>query len=296
MNKDNHLIFEAFANRGVNILRKEENAGNKPEGKLKLKYDYEVATAYLPRDIDISNKAGQDKVLSLAFDEVLKRLVYDRKNPQLAARNMFYDEDFPMEVVSQYAHYQEHGFPEVEEHDFRDQMPDSREEYSAHDYAKEMEMRGEDAEESKHPLGDVREVPARDLKPGDVLSLFKNTVIKIDDMAPRLIKGKVRVTYKDVRGVVHNVDWNKSTKITVDNVPQEDGEEGDLMKHMKDKGMIDPKATDDTGKYGRTKEEEEHCANEDEQRRLDPACWKGYHKAGTKLKNDVRVNNCKKNS
>lgn len=110
--------------------------------------------------------------------------------------------------------------------------------------------------EEGSPLGNVRHVPARDLKPGDVLSLFKNTVIKIDDMAPRLMKGKVRVTYKDVKGVVHNVDWNKGTKIPVDNVPQE-GEEGDLMKHMKDKGMIDPKATDDTGKYGHTKEEEE---------------------------------------
>jgi hypothetical protein len=114
-------------------------------------------------------------------------------------------------------------------------------------------------------------------------------------MAPRLIKGKVRVTYKDVRGVVHNVDWNKSTKITVNNVPQEDGEEGDLMKHMKDQGMIDPKATDDTGKYGRHREEEEHCADEDEQRRLDPTCWKGYHKSGTKTKSGVRVNNCVKN-
>ena len=175
--------------------------------------------------------------------------------------------------------------PSANSDQFKDQMPDSREEYSAHDYAKEMEMRGEDAEESKHPLGNVREVPARDLKPGDVLSLFKNTVIKIDDMAPRLIKGKVRVTYKDARGVVHHVDWNKGTKISVDNAPQED-EEGDLMKHMKDKGMIDAKATDDTGKYGRTKEEEES--------RLDPKCWKGYHKAGTKLKGDVRVNNCVK--
>jgi hypothetical protein len=67
----------------------------------------------------------------------------------------------------------------------------------------------------------------------------------------------------------------------------EEQEEGDLMKHMKDKGMIDVKATDDTGKYGRTREEEES--------RIDPKCWKGYHKAGTKLKSGVRVNNCVKN-
>lgn len=35
---------------------------------------------------------------------------------------------------------------------------------------------------------------------------------------------------------------------------------------------------------------------ENEERRLDPKCWKGYHKQGTKLKGGVRVNNCVKNS
>jgi hypothetical protein len=28
--------------------------------------------------------------------------------------------------------------------------------------------------------------------------------------------------------------------------------------------------------------------------RLDPRCWKGYKKAGTKVKNGVRINNCVK--
>lgn len=36
-------------------------------------------------------------------------------------------------------------------------------------------------------------------------------------------------------------------------------------------------------------------AEENEERRIDPKCWKGYHKQGTKLKNGVRVNNCVKN-
>lgn len=31
-----------------------------------------------------------------------------------------------------------------------------------------------------------------------------------------------------------------------------------------------------------------------EKRRLDPKCWKGYRKSGTKIKNGVRVNNCVK--
>lgn len=28
--------------------------------------------------------------------------------------------------------------------------------------------------------------------------------------------------------------------------------------------------------------------------RLDPSCWKGYKKSGTKVKGGVRVNNCVK--
>jgi len=35
--------------------------------------------------------------------------------------------------------------------------------------------------------------------------------------------------------------------------------------------------------------------NEKKKQRLDPKCWKGYHKEGTKMKGGVRVNNCVKN-
>ena len=96
----------------------------------------------------------------------------------------------------------------------------------------------------------IHMVAAAHLKPGDVLSHFKNTVLQVDSVAERLVKGKVRITYKDIRGVTHKVDWNKGTKISVDKASQENGEEGDLMRHMKEKGMVDKKATDDTGKYG----------------------------------------------
>ena len=95
------------------MLNKSENAEAASAGKKRLKYDYEWVTAFLPRDIDISNRAGEEKVLDLAFKETLRLLVPDRKNPLLAARNMFGDEDFPGEIVSQYAHYQQHGFPDA---------------------------------------------------------------------------------------------------------------------------------------------------------------------------------------
>jgi hypothetical protein len=42
-------------------------------------------------------------------------------------------------------------------------------------------------------------------------------------------------------------------------------------------------------------ESEESTREENEERRLDPKCWKGYHKQGTKLKGGKRVNNCVKN-
>ena len=97
------------------IVGQEENAEDAPAGKKRLKYDYEWVTAFLPRDLDISNRAAQEKVLDLAFKETLRLLVPDRKNPRLAAQNMFGDEDFPQEIISQYAHYQQHGFPDASE-------------------------------------------------------------------------------------------------------------------------------------------------------------------------------------
>jgi len=33
---------------------------------------------------------------------------------------------------------------------------------------------------------------------------------------------------------------------------------------------------------------------EKKKQRLDPKCWKGYKKKGTKMKGNVRVNNCVK--
>jgi len=35
-----------------------------------------------------------------------------------------------------------------------------------------------------------------------------------------------------------------------------------------------------------------HLQMREEKQRLDPSCWKGYKKQGTKMKGGVRVNNC----
>jgi len=70
-------------------------------------------------------------------------------------------------------------------------------------------------------------------------------------------------------------------------IKKNDDEEGDLMTHMKEKGMISKDARVTLPAH---KTEEEENAEQ----RLDPKCWKGYHKQGTKMKGGVRVNNCVK--
>jgi hypothetical protein len=48
--------------------------------------------------------------------------------------------------------------------------------------------------------------------------------------------------------------------------------------------------------YGKTVKSSDrfNSPEEEESRRLDPKCWKGYRKKGTKLKGGVRVNDCVK--
>ena len=151
MNKDSHLIFEAYKNKLINedmpyptFAKLSKHAASKLPSKENLQ-DWETRMKKLGCDITKDNKTGTYHA-------------WHGKDHKGSYRTQGENE-------------------EKSAHVFKDQMPDSKEEYSAHDYAKEMEIKGE-------------------------------------------------------------------------------GEE----------------------------------------RRLDPKCWKGYHKAGTKLKGDVRVNKCVKNS
>lgn len=70
------------------------------------------------------------------------------------------------------------------------------------------------------------------------------------------------------------------------------------MEHTKDMDVAKKIALDhlneDPDYY--TKLAKMEGQSENEERRLDPKCWKGYHKQGTKLKDGKRVNNCVKNS
>ena len=285
MNKDIHNLFESYKaiyNEDMpypEFAKLSKHANSKlPEDKPKekLKYDYEIV-AYLPRDIDISTREGQDKVLSLAYKELVKRVTNKYKNPERAASNMFYDEDFPMELVSQYSHYQKHGFPDIEEDDYREQMPDSREEYSAQDYAQEMELKGEQEEDDSTAL----------IVRGTVHSLGNGYSILVT-------KEREEDRYSFDIDVLKDIDPKNSKYEYVTKIHRL-GEIGNSIKNWA--GSKDPllvqKTIDVLNKHGAKIPNIKH---EDEERRLDPKCWKGYHKQGTKLKGGKRVNNCVKNS
>jgi hypothetical protein len=223
-----------------------------------------------------------------------------------AYKNRPVNENMPYPV---FAKLSKHASPksskEKSASEFKQQMPDSKEEYSAHDYAKEMEAKGE-GEESlqhiskyKHIIDQLAqgafdtESEQEQVDQGASEGIFDVEVVdgKRQVVLTNAAVEKIEQMYPELKGKFWECGKCKADYAgcgAAKKNHKDENEEGDLMKHMKDKGMIDPRATDDTGKYGRTREEEES--------RLDPKCWKGYHKAGTKLKGGVRVNNCVKNS
>lgn len=246
------------------------------ESKKKLKYTYEIATAFLPRDINTNTKEGQERVLELAFDEVVKRVFKHDKTPKKRAMNLFmYDEDFPMEVVSQYNWYQEHGFPDVKD-EFRDQMPDSREEYSAQDYAHEMEVKGEQEETTN-----TKRQKNNESRWMSTLSKFFRKEYRREGTDPYLEFFEV---YSP-----HYEDWviKKFSDIYNQNQASDPESKIDVEHFIKVKNELKNKKDAENIKLQSNSEEEE--------RRLDPKCWKGYHKQGTKMKGGKRVNNCVKN-
>lgn len=69
--------------------------------------------------------------------------------------------------------------------------------------------------------------------------------------------------------------------------PQPYRNQGDIVPDTK------PPSTEKRGVKGRPGQRPMPDYNvEEEKQRLDPSCWKGYRKAGTKMKGNTRVNNC----
>jgi hypothetical protein len=190
-----------------------------------------------------------------------------------AYKNKLVSEDMPYPT---FAKLSKHASPksakEKSADKFKDQMPDSKEEYSAHDYAKEMEIKGEGEESLEH------------------ISKYKHII-------DQLAKGAF-----DTESEQEQVDQGASEGIF--DVEVVDGKRHVVLTNAAVE-KIEQMYPELKGKFwecGRCKADYKGCSDakhdhaEDEERRLDPKCWKGYHKAGTKLKGDVRVNKCVKNS
>jgi hypothetical protein len=190
-----------------------------------------------------------------------------------AYKNKLVSEDMPYPT---FAKLSKHASPksakEKSADKFKDQMPDSKEEYSAHDYAKEMEIKGEGEESLEH------------------ISKYKHII-------DQLAKGAF-----DTESEQEQVDQGASEGIF--DVEVVDGKRHVVLTNAAVE-KIEQMYPELKGKFwecGRCKADYKGCSDakhdhaEDEERRLDPKCWKGYHKAGTKLKDGVRVNKCVKNS
>jgi len=163
-----------------------------------------------------------------------------------AYKNKLVNEDMPYPT---FAKLSKHASPKSSKEkyasEFKQQMPDSKEEYSAHDYVNDMEAKGEGEESAC-----IEDIAA---KHG----------VSVDEIQHQLEMGiKVETEHTD--------DFAIATKIATDHLNE------------------DP--------HYYTKLAKMEGNSENEERRLDPKCWKGYHKSGTKLKDGVRVNNCVKNS
>ena len=166
-----------------------------------------------------------------------------------AYKNRLVNENMPSNVFNNLKKYINKGpinankpSKEKGSSEFRQQMPDSKEEYSAHDYAKEMEIKGEGEESAC-----IEDIAAKHGVSLDVIKHQLEMGIKVE--------------------TEHTDDFDVATKIATDHLNEDPHYYTKLAK----------------------------MESENEERRLDPKCWKGYHKAGTKLKDGVRVNNCVKN-
>jgi len=187
-----------------------------------------------------------------------------------AYRNKLVSEDMPYPTFAKLAkHASPKSSKEKPAGEFKQQMPDSKEEYSAHDYAREMEVKGE-GEESLH------------------ITKYKHIIDQLAKGAFDTESEQEQVDQGASEGIFDVQVVNGSRQVVLTNAAVKTI--GDVYPELKGKFWDCGRCKADYKGCGDAK----HHHAENEERRLDPKCWKGYHKAGTKMKDGVRVNNCVK--
>lgn len=133
--RDNRYIFENYMVKGFVSDVKSEDSEHTPS------YSHEKIAAIMPRDINIKGKEGENNFFNIALPYVAKVIKQFNGNEKLAARFMYYDEDFNSDLISTYAHYQKYGFPKLNDEDaekFKHLMSKNEHEKSQN-YADEMQ-------------------------------------------------------------------------------------------------------------------------------------------------------------
>jgi hypothetical protein len=128
----------------------------------------------------------------------------------------------------------------------------------------------------------------------DELEYYENQVREAQNNLESAIYGLEEPFEDAIRSLQNKIDDSQ-----VDEMYDEKAFDN-IFKDRKDKGSMEkPKSKSlpkDTGMYhqsnkaGRDKRENDNI--DEEKQRLDPKCWDGYKKQGTKMKGDKRVNNC----
>lgn len=293
-------------------------------------HTHEEVAAHLPQDIQ-PGREGEMEILNKAAP-ILAQLAFSG-DIKRANRLMYYDEDFNQDLVSAYRYYQKNGFPQtsrtISAKDYANEMEtdytsqklkdEEAESYGMPDSEfKKLKLKKDEIKIKKpskelpqtHPVihdlakQKYRELHSNEDAEGKPLTPYQQK-IKDNDLKRRknneynwinsfhrtfgpgykeeLEKAGLDpyAMYVDYYGGWHNESAVKKFADIYNNkypdYPVDVEKLLNLMQQSKEKPR-------------------EGFKSEQEERRIDPKCWKGYHKQGTKLKNGVRVNNCVKNS
>jgi hypothetical protein len=292
---------------------------------------HEIIAAIMPKDINIKGKKNEDEFFNKAFPYVAK-IIFDG-DERRAQRYMYYDEDFNSDLISTYSYFQKNGFPKLREQDverINRKMHGTNEE-TPQQYAKDMEKdytsQKIESEDAEMPASDFNKLkqhinkgPIQIKKPSKELPYTHKYIHGLAKQDPREGQKEENAEDQNTRnwinifhrtfGPGYKEEMEKSGqdpyKFFVDyyiaylknpeivnkfaglyNVKYP-SHQVDLKRLHKEIDEIKDKPIEGYRAPSKNKSEQE-------ERRLDAKCWKGYHKQGTKLKDGVRVNNCVKN-
>lgn len=181
-----------------------------------------------------------------------------------------HNENMPYPIFAKLSkHATKKSDKEKSSEDFKEQMPDSKEEY-------------DNLKDENEEKGDLKRRKDNESRWMSVLGKFFRSEYRREGIDPYVEFFEYYSPYYE-DGVLRK--FSEMFNNTWASKPED---KIDIDHFIKVKNELRDKKDADN--------EQRRVSAEAEERRLDPKCWKGYHKQGTKLKGGKRVNNCVKNS